>query len=328
MSAQIIDGDAVAGKIKDALKKDIRELKKAGRGPHLRAVQVGENPASKMYVRGQQRSCEEIGIAYTLDQLPETTNEEQLIDHIHKLNADPGTTGVILQMPLPEGVNPRKIQSLIAPNKDVEGMNPANMGMVVYGNPNPGPCTACGAVELVKATGVQIQGKEVTVVGHSEIVGKPIAILMLGLNATVTTVHIFTKDIKPAVKNAEILFVAAGKSQALWLRYERALKKYEKTKEGAPPPLPDLSFLVTGDMIRPGAIVIDVAINRIPEALDVTGMPILDAKGKPKIKTVGDVEYEKAKEIASFITPVPGGVGPMTVALLLKNTVECAKKMK
>ncbi|MBM4049229.1 MAG: bifunctional 5,10-methylenetetrahydrofolate dehydrogenase/5,10-methenyltetrahydrofolate cyclohydrolase [Planctomycetes bacterium] len=325
MAAQIIDGDAVAAKIKDALKKDIQELKAAGRGPHLRAVQVGENPASKMYVRGQQRSCEEIGIAYTLDQLPEETNEAQLIDHIQKLNADPGTTGVILQMPLPEGVNPRKIQSLIAPHKDVEGMNPANMGMVVYGNPNPGPCTACGAVELVKATGVQIQGKEVTVVGHSEIVGKPIAILMLGLNATVTTVHIFTKDIKPAVKNAEILFVAAGKSQALWLKYDRAQKKAEKSG-GQKPPLPDISPLVNADMIRPGAVVIDVAINRIPEALDANGKPVLDPKGKPKMKTVGDVEFEKAKDIASFITPVPGGVGPMTVALLLKNTVECAKR--
>lgn len=325
MSAQIIDGEAIAGQIKQKLLEEVKQLKKEGRAPHLVAVQVGENPASKIYIKSQKRSCEEIGIQYTLDQLPEETTEEELYTHIEELNSDKGITGIILQMPVPSHINARNVQASIAKEKDVEGMNPANMGTLVYGEPLLGPCTAMGAVELLKSTGVKIEGAETTVIGHSEIVGKPISILMLGLNATVSTVHIFTKDIKPYVKNAEILFVAAGKSQAAWLRYQRALKKHKKDPSSPKPELPELSYLVTGDMIKPGAVVIDVAINRIPVALDENGEPVKNEKGKPRMKTVGDVDFENAKEIASFITPVPGGAGPMTVAMLLSNTVKSAK---
>ena len=325
MTAQIIDGDAVANGIKEGLKAEIESLKAAGKGPHLVAVQVGENPASAIYVKSQKKSCEEIGIEYTLDELSAETTEEQVLAHIGQLNSDPKVTGMILQMPLPAGVDARRIQATIAPQKDVEGMNPANMGMLIYGNPNPGPCTAVGAVELLKSTGVAIEGANATVVGHSEIVGKPIANLLLGLNATTRVAHVFTKDLAHHTRDADILFVAAGKSQALWLRYKSAKKKYDKSPEGDPPALPDLSPLIPADIIKPGAVVIDVAINRIAKGFDENGDPVLNKKGKPSMKTVGDVDFEAAQEVASHITPVPGGVGPMTVAMLLKNTVECAK---
>jgi len=319
MPAQIIDGDALAGKIRDSLTQEIEGLRSKGKEPHLTAVQLGENPASKIYVRNQQRNCEAIGIRYTLLQVPGDTDESGLTERIQALNADDAVTGIILQMPLPKDIDARKIQSIINPLKDVEGMNPANMGRLVYGDANPGPCTAVGAVELLKATGVPIEGQNAVVVGHSEIVGKPISLLLLGLNATVSTVHIFTKDVPSFVGNADILFVAAGKSQAVWARYKRAKKKDPAT------PSPDLSPLIAADMIKPGAVVIDVAINRIPKALDSEGKPVLNEKGKPAMKTVGDVDFEAAKEVAGHITPVPGGVGPMTVAMLLKNTVETAK---
>jgi len=319
MPAHIIDGEAVAAKVLNTLKQEVKDLKAKGKTPRLVAVQVGESPASKVYVKNQQRSCEEIGLNYTLDQLPENTDEAGLIQRVQDLNQAQSVTGIILQMPLPQGINARTVQAIIHPLKDVEGMNPANMGRVVYGNPNPGPCTAVGAVELLKSLNVPIQGQDAVVVGHSEIVGKPISLLLLALNATVSTVHVFTKDLASYVKRADILFVAAGKSQAMWLRFQR-----ERQKNPATPP-PDISPLIKADMLKPGAVVIDVAINRIPKSIDEKGNPALNEKGRPAIVTVGDVDFEAAKDVASYITPVPGGVGPMTVAMLLKNTVETAK---
>jgi methylenetetrahydrofolate dehydrogenase (NADP+)/methenyltetrahydrofolate cyclohydrolase len=326
MAAQIIDGDAVAEQMKQELAGEIEGMKARGRVPHLHAVQVGENPASAIYVKNQKKSCEALGIQYTLDELDENSTQDDVLGFVRKLNESPDCTGVILQMPLPKGCDARTIQSQIAPEKDVEGMNPANMGRLIYGNPNPGPCTAVGAIELIKRTGVDITGKAATVVGHSEIVGKPAALLLLALNATTSVVHIFTDDIRPYVEQADVLVVAAGKSQAMWLRYNKALKKHKKAPDKNPKPeLPDLSYLVPGEWVKPGAIVIDIAINRIPAGLDENGEPVLNKKGKTKRKTVGDVDFEVAKERAAYITPVPGGVGPMTVAMLLKNTVECAK---
>jgi len=327
MAATILDGRAIAGEILAKLRVEIEELKKKGKGPHLVAVQANEDPGSRVYVKSQKKTCEDLGIAYTLDELPPTSSEEALLAHIQKRNADPTVTGIIIQTPLPEGVSLPKIQASITREKDVEGMNPANLGMLIYGNPRIGPCTPMGAVELVKRTGVKIEGAATTVIGHSNIVGKPIAVLMLGLNASVSCVHIFTKDIRPYVKQADILFVATGKISFAWQAYSKALKKHQKDPSVPKPPLPDLSPLVTADMIKPGAVVIDVAINRIPEALDANGEPVKDEKGKPKMKIVGDVDFEGCKAVASFITPVPGGCGEMTVAMLLSNTVEAAKML-
>ncbi len=295
MSAQIIDGNAIAEKIRQGLQGEVADLKAKGKEPHLLALMVGESPATKVYAKSQRKSCEALGLKYTLEQLPAETDQRGLEKRIRELNEDPSVTGILLQMPLPEGVDARKLQALIAPEKDVEGMNPANMGMVVYGRPRLAPCTAMGAVELVKSTGVEIEGKEVTVVGHSEIVGKPVSLLLLDMFATTTVCHIATKDLAYHTKNAEILVVAVGKAG-----------------------------LIKGNMIRPGAIVIDVGINRVP-LKDEEGKPVLTSKGKPKMVTVGDVVFDEANEVASYITPVPGGAGPMTVAILLRNTVEAAK---
>ena len=295
MSAIIIDGESVAGKIRTQLIEEIGDLKKSGFYPHLKAVQVGENAASRLYVQKQQKQCETIGIKYTLDELSADIKETALIEHINKLNNDPQVTGIILQMPLPEGIDAKKVQTLIAPHKDIEGMNPANMGELVYGNTRLAPCTAMAAVELVKSVGVEIRGKETTIVGRSAIVGKPVSLLMLDLSATPTVCHSGTKDLSAQTRKADILIAAIGKAE-----------------------------MIKGDMIKPGAIVIDVGINRVKE-LDAQGNPILNVNGKPKMKTVGDVEFAKAKEIASYITPVPGGVGPVTVVMLLRNTVEALK---
>lgn len=295
MSAIIIDGESVAGKIRARLIEEIDTLKKKRFCPHLKAIQVGENASSKLYVQNQQKQCEAIGITYTLDELPANTKEDALIEHIRKLNSDPQVTGIILQMPLPDGINAKKVQTLIAPYKDVEGMNPVNMGELVYGNTKLVPCTAMAAVEIVKSLGIEIRGKEATIVGRSAIVGKPVSLLMLDLSATPTVCHSGTKDLSAQTRKADILIAAVGKAE-----------------------------MVKGDMIKPGAIVIDVGINRVKE-FDTNGNPVMNKNGKPKMKTVGDVEFATAKEVASYITPVPGGVGPVTVVMLLRNTVEALK---
>ncbi len=298
MSAKLLDGKALAGKIKEGLKKEIEELKSKNIVPSLTAVQVGENPASAVYVRNQKKSCEEMGVNYRLEQLEGGISEDDLVKFIEKLNKDDKVNGIILQMPLPSQIDARKVQKMIVPDKDVEGMNPANMGMLVYGCPNLAPCTALGALELLKSSGVELKGKEVTIVGHSEIVGKPITLLLLESlteSPTPTVCHIATGDLAFHTKRADILIVAAGKAG-----------------------------LIKGDMIKEGAIVIDIGINRVP-LLDEQGKPVMNDKGKPKKKTVGDVIFDEAVEKASYISPVPGGVGPLTVTMLISNTVKACK---
>jgi methylenetetrahydrofolate dehydrogenase (NADP+)/methenyltetrahydrofolate cyclohydrolase len=299
MSAILLDGEKLAAQIKEGLRKDIRDLKAKGIVPFLVAVQVGENPASGVYIKQQKKACEEMGITYQLKELPAETSQEKLLDFIEGLNQDKKVTGIILQMPLPSGLDARSIQVKISPNKDVEGMHPVNMGMLVYGKIRLAPPTALGAVELLKSSGVDIKGKEVVIVGHSEIVGKPITLIMLASqmeSATPCVCHIATKDLKFHTKRADILFVAVGKPS-----------------------------LIRAEMIKEGAIVIDIGINRVA-VLDEKGKPVLNEKGKPKKKTVGDVEFDKARQIASYISPVPGGVGPLTVTMLIRNTLECARQ--
>jgi len=324
MSAQLIDGEAVAAAMNQETAAAAAELKAAGRPVRLVAVQVGENPASKIYTNAQAKSCQGVGIEYHLLNLPETISLEELAAKIEELNRDSTVNGLILQMPLPAHLDARKVQVTISPDKDVEGMHPVNMGRLFFGGGVVAPCTPMAAVELLKRTMPDIAGKECVVVGHSEIVGKPIAaILLQSLSAspTVTVCHVATKDLAFHTKRADILFVATGVSQARWLGYQR------KKKAGDIPALPNLSPLIHGNMIKDGAVVIDVAINRIPKALDENGNPTLNANGKPDMKTVGDVDFEAAKEKAVAITPVPGGVGPVTVAMLLRNTIACAKAM-
>jgi len=280
----IIDGKVIAEKIKDEVKKNIEQLKSKGIVPKLVAVSCGENPASIVYMNQQKKSCEKMGIDYEIMSLSENTDENGIIETIKKLNEDEKVTGIILQLPLPKEVDTRKVQSNIAPEKDVEGVNPVNMGWIVYGRPIVAPCTALAVKEIIEYLGVDLYGKEVVMVGHSDIVGKPVALLLVDKYATITICHIGTSDagkLKEHVGKAEILIVAVGKAN-----------------------------LIPGDWIKEGAIVIDVGINRVGD------------------KIVGDVEFEKAKEKASWITPVPGGVGVITTAILLKNTVLLAKLQK
>lgn len=298
MAAKLLDGEAVAAKLKEGLKAKVEDLKSKGRSVVLNAVQVGENAASRVYIKNQKASCEEIGLAYELKELPAETTQDELDVFIDGLNNDPNVTGIILQMPVPEQIDARVVQRRISPAKDVEGMHPMNMGNLVFGDMKIGPCTPLGAIELLKANDIDLKGKETVVVGHSEIVGKPLALMLLSSmneSATPTVCHIATQDLAAHTKRADLLFVAVG-----------------------------VPGLIKGDMIKDGAIVVDIGINRVP-MLDENGEPVLNKKGKPRKKTVGDVVFDEAVEKASYIAPVPGGVGPLTVTMLLQNTVSLAE---
>ena len=284
MEAKLIDGKSIAARIKDEVGTDVEALKKEGVPVKLTAVQVGENEASAVYTNAQKKNCEKLGIDYELTMLDAGSSKEDIIAHIQKLNQDDSVTGIILQLPLPQGVSAVEVQSAIDIEKDVEGVNPGNLGWITYGKPKLTPCTAAAVMELVGATGVELYGKEAVMVGHSDIVGKPVALLLLNKFVTTSVCHIATGErgnLPDYVKKAEILIVAVGKAN-----------------------------LVKGEWVRDGAIVIDVGINRVEG------------------KLLGDVEFEEAKKRASWITPVPGGVGPVTTAMLLKNTVTAAKNQR
>ena len=281
MPAEIIDGVKIANEIKERLRKEIEVLKGKGKPPSLSAIQVGDDPGSNVYIRAQKKSCEKMGIEYALHKFEPNITQEELVEFIQKLNQDSKVSGIILQMPLPAHCNTQELQYLINPKKDAEGISPTNMGMVVYGKPIIGPCTAMAVIELIKSVETDLYGKEAVMVGHSDIVGKPVALLLLDKFVTTSVCHIATGErgtLPEYVKKAEILIAAVGKAN-----------------------------LIKGEWVKKGAIVIDVGINRL------------------KGKIVGDVEFDVAKERASYITPVPGGVGPVTTAILLRNTIEAAK---
>lgn len=276
MSAQILDGKLLAQQLRLGLRKARDQL--GHRPVHLVSIEVGQNPAAAVYVRNQQRAAAEVGIAMEVRNLALGTTQDQLVAALLELNARPDVTGILVQRPLPPGIDPRTVQTAIAPNKDVEGMHPENMGAILYREPALPPCTAAAAQQLIVATGIDLRGAETVVVGHSEIVGKPIAVLLLHHLSTVTVCHVGTRRLIDHTRRADILVVAVGKAG-----------------------------LVHGDMIKPGAIVIDVGINQ-------------GADGR----IVGDVDFASAKAVAGFLTPVPGGVGPVTVAMLLRNTLRAA----
>ncbi|OGS43898.1 MAG: hypothetical protein A2539_04870 [Elusimicrobia bacterium RIFOXYD2_FULL_34_15] len=303
MAAKIIDGNKIAEEIKVRVKSELDTLKEKNKNikPVLVAVQVGDNPASRVYIKNQKTSCEAIGIEYNLIQLDANISENDLINEIEKIGKDSNVTGMILQMPLPPQINAKKIQMIITPGKDVEGISPVNLGKLLYSEIKPfvAPCTALSAMECIKSTGIELKGKEVVIVGHSEIVSKPICLMLLSSvmeSATPTVCHIATQDLAFHTKRAEILIVAVGKAG-----------------------------LIKGNMIKEGAIVIDVGINRIP-VKDEKGNSIIDEKtGKPKMKTVGDVIFDEAVNIAGYITPVPGGTGAVTTSILLQNLLNLYK---
>jgi methylenetetrahydrofolate dehydrogenase (NADP+)/methenyltetrahydrofolate cyclohydrolase len=289
MTAELIKGAQVAKEIREELKQEIAELKeKHNVVPGLVTVLVGADPASQVYVGAKEKTSQELGIYSERYDLPEETTQEELMALIDKLNNDPRINGILVQLPLPKHLNEDEVLYAIDPDKDVDGFHPVNVGKLMIGEPNYLPCTPAGIQQLLMRSGTQIEGAEVVVVGRSNIVGKPIANILLqkapGANATVTVVHTRTKDMAFHTKRADILIVAAG-----------------------------VANYVTADMVKEGAVVIDVGVNEIGKT----------AEGKRIL--AGDVDFETVKEKASKITPVPGGVGPMTITMLMMNTVKAAK---
>jgi len=322
LSAKIIDGEAVAAEIKEEVAAEVRRMREAGHAPSLVAVQIGEDPASQLYTRMQARNCAAVGIDYQLLQLPIELGEHELLRQIDELNRSDKVDGIILQLPLPSHIDTRTAQTEIAPEKDVEGVHLENLGRLFYGGWVTADTTPMAAVELLRRTCSDMAGMEAVVVGHSAIIGKPIAMLLLqsiDRSPTVTICHVATRDLAAHTRKADIVFVATGARQMRWLRY-----KYDR-QAGKDTPPPDLSPLVKADMLKEEAIVIDVAINRIPAGFDESGEPLRNEKGKIRMRTTGDVDFEAAKEKVHAITPVPGGVGPVTVAMLLRNTLSCAR---
>ncbi len=322
MTAQLISGHSLAETIKDRVLQEATSLASLGRTPRLVAVQVGENAASKIYTNMQAISCTSVGIEYQLLSLPGDIIQDNLIAEIRSLNDNDSVSGIILQMPLPPQIDARVAQIAIDPRKDVEGIHPHNIGQLVYGHHLVAPCTAEAAVELLLQTLDDLAGQELVIVGHSEIVGKPIAMMMLQshhASPTITVCHVATKDLAFHTSRADIVIVATGVRQHRWQKY-RLLRETDKNAT-----LPDLSPLITADMLKENAIVIDVAINRIPQGFDNEGEPLKNDRGRTAIMTTGDVDFDAACEKVAAITPVPGGVGPVTVAMLLKNTIACAK---
>jgi methylenetetrahydrofolate dehydrogenase (NADP+)/methenyltetrahydrofolate cyclohydrolase len=280
MSARIIDGKAIAQEVRAEWKQRADALKARGVTPGLAVIIVGEDPASRVYVANKVKACAELGLHSEHIELSADTPEATLLARIAALNADPKIHGILVQLPVPKHIDASKVLEAISPDKDVDGFHQMNVGALVTGNTRFPPCTPYGAMKLLEKSGVAIEGKHAVVVGRSNIVGKPMALMLLQQNATVTICTSKTVDLPKYTRDADILVVATGKPK-----------------------------MVTGDMIKPGAAVIDVGINRLPDG-----------------KLCGDVDFESAREVAGWITPVPGGVGPMTITMLVANTVQAAER--
>ncbi|HLX64425.1 MAG TPA: bifunctional 5,10-methylenetetrahydrofolate dehydrogenase/5,10-methenyltetrahydrofolate cyclohydrolase [Planctomycetota bacterium] len=296
MSAKIIEGTALADAMRAEIARHAAELRAEGKSACLACVQVGAKPESQLYVNSQRKLCASLGIDFQMVQLPDSISQMGLSHKIHELNAATEVTGIILELPLPSRLNTSIAQRTIDPNKDAEGVHPINLGLLVYGVAHHAPCTAMAAYQLIKSTGVDLRGLECTVVGHSQIVGRPMGLMMLHDFCTVTTCHIATRDLALHTRRADVLIVAVGKPG-----------------------------LIKADMVKEGAMVIDVGVNRVP-VLNADGSQAISDKGTQIFKTVGDVDYDAVREKAAWITPVPGGVGPMTVTMLLRNVVNAARQ--
>jgi methylenetetrahydrofolate dehydrogenase (NADP+)/methenyltetrahydrofolate cyclohydrolase len=290
MTAQIIDGKQVSVDMRTELKEEVAKLKEKGIVPGLGVILVGEDPASKSYVTAKERTCEDLGIFSDDNRLPKDATQEELLALVEKMNKDPKINGILVQLPLPKHLNEAEVLLAIDPDKDVDGFHPMNVGKMMVGEKAFLPCTPHGVVQLLMRSGVTIEGAKVVIVGRSNIVGKPLANMLIQKNktgnATVTVCHTRTKDLADQTRQADIIIAAAGRPNT-----------------------------VTADMVKEGVVVIDVGVNRVE-----------DATKKRGYRLVGDVDFEAVKEKASFITPVPGGVGPMTITMLMYNTVDSAKR--
>ena len=282
VAARLIDGKALALQVRERLAiESAAVLAKTGMRPGLATILVGDDPASHLYVKSKQKACDAAGIYIDDHKLPSNTTQTELLALIEKENADPKIHGILVQLPLPKHIDSKVVLEAVSPDKDADGFHPYNFGRLVEGHPVFEACTPKGVIKMVESTGVSIEGKRAVVLGRSNIVGKPLALMLLQRNATVTICHSKTKDLPRVCREAELLLVAIGKAK-----------------------------FVTADMVQDGAVVIDVGTNRLPNG-----------------KVVGDVDFEPVSQKAAWISPVPGGVGPMTIAMLLDNTVESAKRM-
>lgn len=280
--AQIIDGKKISAEIRTEISAEVERLKSEGVLPGLAVIIVGENPASKVYVRNKGKACAEVGMYSEIIEMEENTSEEALLLKIDELNKRDDIHGILVQLPLPKQIDESAVIAAISPEKDVDAFCAVNVGKMMLGEASFLPCTPAGIIELIKRSGIDISSKECVVVGRSNIVGKPVAQLLLAENGTVTICHSRTKDLKAVTSRADILVVAIGKAD-----------------------------FITGDMVKKGAVVIDVGMNRRADG-----------------KLTGDVDFATSSEVAGYITPVPGGVGPMTITMLLKNTLTAAEKSK
>jgi len=289
LPAERIDGVAIARSVRDDVAREVARLRQRGITPGLTVVLVGDDPASAVYVRSKGKACEEAGMAGDTIRLPATTTQEDLLARVDRLNADPAVHGILVQMPLPKHIDPDTVVRRIRPDKDVDGFHPVNVGKLLIGEKDGfAPCTPAGVQEMLVRSGVDTRGMECVIIGRSNIVGKPMAALLVqdrvGANATVTVCHRHTRDLPAHTRRADLIIAAAGRPGVL-----------------------------TADMVKKGAVVVDVGINRVNDASTKTGYRI-----------VGDVDFDGVSAVASLITPVPGGVGPMTIAMLLRNTVRAA----
>lgn len=280
MSAQIIDGKQLAQNIRNDLKARIQDIEKQFRAPCLAVIVVGDNPASAVYVRNKIKACEEVGIRSIEKKLPSTASQDEVLCLVNELNDDPSVDGILVQLPLPKQINEQKVIETIAPAKDVDGFHVNNVGALVTGLEGFRSCTPYGVIKMLESIHAPLEGSHAVVIGRSNIVGKPMAVMLLEKNATVTIAHSRTRDLASLTRQADIIVAAVGKEN-----------------------------VVTADMVKPGAIVIDVGMNRNHQG-----------------KLCGDVDFQSVQEVAGFITPVPGGVGPMTIAMLLVNTVEAVER--
>ena len=278
--AKIIDGKAISAQIREEIAEKVKLYnEKTGLRPGLAVIIVGENPASQVYVRNKKKACEQVGFNSWVYEMPESTTQDELNALIDKLNGDHGVHGILVQLPLPKHLDEEEVILRIKPEKDVDAFHPYNVGRITIGDPKFLPCTPAGIMELLHRSNIEISGKECVVIGRSNIVGKPMALLLLAENGTVTVCHSKTKDLKEVCRRADILVVAIGRAD-----------------------------FITADMVKEGTVVIDVGMNR-------------NAEGK----LTGDVDFASVSEVASYITPVPGGVGPMTITMLLQNTLTAAE---
>ena len=280
MTAQLIDGNALSRQLRTDISRRTAALKTRGITPGLAVVLVGDNPASQVYVRNKVKACEDSGLHSVLEKHPADLSEADLLARVHALNVDPSIHGILVQLPLPAHIDAQKVIEAIAPAKDVDGFHVASAGALMTNSPGFWPCTPYGCMKMLESIGYDLRGKHAVVIGRSNIVGKPMALMLLGKNATVTVCHSATSDLKAMTLQADVIVAAVGKRNVL-----------------------------TADMVKPGAVVIDVGMNRTAEG-----------------KLCGDVDFDGVKEVASYITPVPGGVGPMTITMLLVNTLEAAEK--